>query len=176
VDYLETWKAMESKVKEGKIRSIGLSNFSAKQIQRVIDNSEIKPAALQVELHPYFQQKVLVDYCKAHHIAVTAYSPLANPAMPFHKAGDPNILHDPVISEIAKKHGKSNAQVALKFLVQKEIVVIPKSVNETRIKENFNIWDFTLTGDEIAKMEGLDKNLRFLDLKSRDGDHPHFPW
>lgn len=176
VDYLETWKAMESKVKEGKVRSIGLSNFSAQQIQRVIDNSEIKPAVLQVELHPYFQQPELVDFCHKHSIAVTAYSPLANPSMPFHKDGDPNVLHDPVISDIAKKHGKTNAQVVLKYIVQMGISVIPKSVSETRIKENFNVWDFTLTDDEMNKMKGLDRNLRFLDLKERDGDHPHFPW
>jgi aldehyde reductase len=176
VDYLDTWKAMEHMVKQGKVRSIGLSNFNEAQIQRVIENGEVKPAVLQVELHPYFQQKQLVSFCTKNSIAVTAYSPLANPAMPFHKAGDPNILHDPVVSKIAKNHSKNNAQVVLKFLVQKGIAVIPKSVNEKRIVDNAKIWDFTLTDQEVGQMEGLDRNLRFLDLKGRDGDHPHFPW
>ncbi|KAI1710084.1 aldo/keto reductase family domain-containing protein [Ditylenchus destructor] len=176
VDYLDTWKALEAKVKEGKIRSIGLSNFSAQQIERVIDNSQIKPANLQVELHLYFQQKSLVAYCKSQGMTVTAYSPLANPAMPFHKQGDPNVMHDETISQIAKNHNKTNAQVALKALVQMEIAVIPKSVNENRIKENFNLWDFTLTDDEMEQVKKMDRNLRFLDLSARDGDHPHFPW
>ncbi|KAI1711464.1 aldo/keto reductase family domain-containing protein [Ditylenchus destructor] len=176
VDYLETWKALESKVKEGKIRSIGLSNFNAKQIQRVIDNCEIRPVNLQIELHPYLQNKDLVSYCKSQSITVTAYCPLGNPTMPFHKAGDPNILHDENVSRIAKNHNKTNAQVVLKALVQMGVVPIPKSANEKRIKENFDIWDFNLSEDELKQIEQLDRGMRFLDTTTRDGDHPHFPW
>jgi aldehyde reductase len=176
VDYLDTWKALEEKVKEQKIRSIGLSNFGIEQIKRVIANGSIRPAVLQVELHPYFQQKDLQKFCASENIVLTAYSPLANPAMPFHKEGDPNVLHDPIISRIAKNHNKTNAQVALRGAIQKGIVVIPKSVNEKRILENFNVWDFELTPEELKEYEKIDQNRRFLDPKSRDGDHPHFPW
>jgi len=145
-----------------------------------------------VELHPYFQQKELMAFCAKESIVVNAYSPLANPSMPFHKEGDPNVLHDTTISSIAKQHSKvcsltlstcfiefilqSNAQVVLRYLIQKHIVVIPKSVNAQRIKENGQVFDFSLTEEEMRVMEGLDRNQRFLDLSFRDGDHPHFPW
>lgn len=176
VDYLETWRALEQKVKEGKIRSIGLSNFSKEQVERVASSGTVKPSALQVELHAYHQQKDLQKFCAEQGIVLTAYSPLANPAMPFHKDGDPNVLHEKVLTRIAQKHNKTNAQVALRAAVQKGIVVIPKSVNEKRILENADIWDFELTPEELQEYENLDRNLRFLDLSPRDGDHPHFPW
>uniref|UniRef100_A0A915DSQ5 NADP-dependent oxidoreductase domain-containing protein n=1 Tax=Ditylenchus dipsaci TaxID=166011 RepID=A0A915DSQ5_9BILA len=140
-DYLDTWKAMEQKVKEGKIRSIGLSNFGIKQIQRVIDNCQIKPAALQVECHPYFQQNELVEFCNKNSIAVTAYSPLATL---------PCLSTSPLI------------QISSQILIQKGICVIPKSVSESRIKENKNIWDFTLTEEEMTKMKGWTAICVFL--------------
>jgi len=176
VDYLDTWKALESKLAEGKIRSLGLSNFNPQQIQRIIANGKVRPAVLQVELHPYFQQKELVAFCAKESIVVTAYSPLANPSMPFRKEGDPNVLHDPTVTSIAKKHSRSNAQVVLRFLIQKHIVVIPKSVNAERIKDNGRVFDFSLTEEEMGAMEGLDRNRRFLDTSARDGDHPYHPW
>ena len=176
VDYLETWQALEIKLKEKKIRSIGVSNFNASQIQRIIDNGTIKPAILQIELHPFFQQKQLVKFCHDNSIHVMAYSPLANPAMPFRKEGDPSILDHPYLNELAKKYNKTNPQIVLRALVQKQIAVIPKSVKEHRIKENFNIWDFLLTNEEMEQFEKLDVNKRLLDLEPRDGSHPHFPW
>ncbi|CAJ0585509.1 unnamed protein product, partial [Mesorhabditis spiculigera] len=175
-DYLDTWKALEEAVKEGKIKSIGLSNFNHKQIERIVANSHIKPAVLQVELHPYFQQKKLRDFCKQHNIVVTAYSPLGNPTNPFRKTGDPSILTDDTVTEIAKKYGKTPAQVALRWAIQHNIVVIPKSTSEHRIKENGALFDFELAADELKKIDDLDKKWRILDLTQRDGDHPHFPF
>jgi diketogulonate reductase-like aldo/keto reductase len=176
IDYLETWKAMEEAVQAGKIRSIGLSNFNSQQIQRVIDHATILPAVLQVEVHPYFQQPKLVNFCKEKGIVVTAYAPLGNMATPFRQEGQANLLEDPVILEIAKKHNKSAAQVAIRWSTQRGLVVIPKSVSEHRIKENLNVFDFELTNDEMAKIAAIDRNWRILDLTPRDGDHIHFPF
>jgi len=174
-DYLDTWKAMEEAVQAGKVRDIGLSNFNSQQIQRVIDHSTIPPAVMQVEVHPYFQQEKLINFCKSKNIVVTAFSPLGNLATPFRKEGEPNILQDPVLLDIAKHHNKSVAQVAIRWSVQRGLVVIPKSVKEERIKENADVFDFQLSADEMAKIAGIDKNWRILNLTQRDGDHKHFP-
>uniref|UniRef100_A0A915PNF7 NADP-dependent oxidoreductase domain-containing protein n=1 Tax=Setaria digitata TaxID=48799 RepID=A0A915PNF7_9BILA len=175
VDYLDTWRALEECVKMGKVRSLGLSNFNHKQILRVISNGTIKPAVLQVELHPYFQQRKLHDFCEEHGIVVTAYSPLANPSTPFRKEGDAVLLNDPIILKLAEVHHKSAAQIALRWGVQRGLVVIPKSVTEKRIVENINIFDFELKSEEMALIDTLDKNWRILDL-ARDSDHPFFPF
>ncbi|KAL3994559.1 Aldo/keto reductase family protein [Acanthocheilonema viteae] len=175
VDYLDTWRAMEEYVRLKKIRSIGLSNFNHKQVLRVINNCTIKPAVLQVELHPYFQQHKLHNFCQEHEIVVTAYSPLANSTMPFRKATDAILLDDPVICKLAEVHQKSAAQVVLRWAIQRGLVVIPKSVTEKRIIENINIFNFELNNEEMAVINGLDKNWRILDL-SRDADHPLFPF
>ncbi|VDN01965.1 unnamed protein product [Thelazia callipaeda] len=175
-DYLDTWRAMEEYVESGKIRSIGLSNFNHKQIQRVIDCGVIKPAILQVELHPYFQQSKLINFCKSRGIVITAYSPLANAAMPFRNENDAILLDDPIILKLAEVHHKSPAQVVLRWAIQRGLVVIPKSVTEKRIIENLNIFDFELMSNEMALIDDMDRNWRILDLKSRDGDHPLFPF
>ncbi|RCN49554.1 oxidoreductase, aldo/keto reductase family protein [Ancylostoma caninum] len=177
VDYLTTWKVLEEFVKDGKIRSIGVSNFNHKQIERIIANSTIKPAVLQVELHPYFQQKKLRAFCKENDIAVTAYSSLGNPGSAyFRKDGDPNVLTDPVVKKIAEAHGKTPAQVALRWATQLDVIVIPKSISEARIKENAALFDFKLTDAEMKEMEGLERGWRIVDLTARDSDHPHFPF
>ncbi|KAK0403461.1 hypothetical protein QR680_016932 [Steinernema hermaphroditum] len=175
-DYIDTWKAMEEKVAEGKIKSIGLSNFSEKQIDRVIANGTIKPAALQVEMNVYLQQPELVKYCKNHEIVITAYSPLGNATSPMRKEHHPLLLDDEALKEIAQAHKKSVAQVAIRFLVQQGIVAIPKSTKEHRIRENFDVLDFSLNEEEMEKIRSLDKRLRISDLSFRDAGHPHFPW
>uniref|UniRef100_W6NG80 Aldo keto reductase domain containing protein n=1 Tax=Haemonchus contortus TaxID=6289 RepID=W6NG80_HAECO len=177
VDYLTTWKVLEDFVKEGKIRSIGVSNFNHKQIERIIASGTVKPAVLQVELHPYFQQKKLREFCKEHGIAVTAYSSLSNPGSAFfRKDGDPNLLTEPVIKKIASAHNKTPAQIALRWAVQLNVLVIPKSTSEARIKENAALFDFKLTDEEMKEIDGLDRGWRIVNLTARDGDHPHFPF
>ncbi|KAK6746296.1 hypothetical protein RB195_012419 [Necator americanus] len=176
-DYLTTWKVLEEYVKQGKIRSIGISNFNHKQIDRVIGSAVIKPAVLQIECHPYLQQKKLRAYCKDKGIAVTAYSPLGNPGSAFfRKAGDPNILTDPVVKKIASAHGKTPAQIVLRWEIQQDIIVIPKSCSEARIKENAAIFDFNLTDAEMKEIDGIDRGWRLIDLTSTESDHPHFPF
>jgi len=175
VDYLETWRALEDAVKAGKVRSIGLSNFNIEQIDRVIKNSKIKPAVLQIESHPYFTQNALLTYCEKQGIVVTAYSPLANNAHIMRKEGESNLLEDKVVVDIANKHKKTPAQVVIRWAIQRKTVVIPKSIRRVRLEENFNVWDFQLSAEEMAAIGRLDKNWRLLGLE-RAEKHPYYPF
>ncbi|TKR79921.1 hypothetical protein L596_014071 [Steinernema carpocapsae] len=177
IDFMETWKAMEAKAREGKIRSLGLSNFAEHQIDRVLAEGEINPAVLQVEMNVYLQQPELLQFCEEKGIVITAYSPLGNAAQPMRNGNQPLLLNDSTLKEIAEAHGKSVAQVAIRFLLQRGVAVIPKSISEKRIKENFSVFDFNLSDFEMAKIAALDKNLRICDAKNRGDDtHPDYPW
>ncbi|KAG2203994.1 hypothetical protein INT46_007019 [Mucor plumbeus] len=157
VDPLETWKAMEELVEEGFVKAIGLSNFNIQKIQNILDHCKIKPAQLQVELHPGLQQPELVDFCHKNGIHVTAYSPLGNNVY-----GEERIVDDPIIVNLAKKLNKSPAQVCIAFAAQRGIVVIPKSVTESRIKENFQ--DFELSKEDFDAVSSLgSRNIRYND-------------
>jgi len=150
-DYLDTWKAMEDGVKAGKIRSIGISNFNIKQIQRLIDNGTIKPAVLQIELNPYFSQNALLEWCKKQGVIVTAYSPLANNSNIFRKEGQSNLLEDKVILDLAEKYKKTPAQIIIRWAIERKTAVIPKSIKRHRLEENFHVFDFKLSSDDIEK-------------------------
>ncbi|VDL64537.1 unnamed protein product [Nippostrongylus brasiliensis] len=170
-------KYSDGKVGSSVIRSIGIANFNHKQIERLIANSTIKPAVLQVEIHPYLQQKKLRAFCKQHDIAVTAYGSLANPGSAYYrKPGDPDVLTDTTIKNIASAHKKTPAQIALRWAVQQNILVIPKSTSEVRIKENAALFDFELTEEEMKQIETLDRGWRLVNPTARDGDHPLFPF
>ena len=123
VDYLDTWKEMEKCVDLGLVRSLGMSNFNSEQLQRVIDESRIKPVNLQIECNPYINQKKLRDFCKERNIVVTAYSPLGSPDSPFLKPNTPKLLDDPKLIEIGNRFGKSVAQVILKYLVSISLMI-----------------------------------------------------
>jgi len=185
-NHITTWKAMEDQVDAGRAKAIGLSNFNETQVQKVISSARIKPTNLQVELHAYHQQKPLVEFCKKNGIAVTAYSPLGSPGLGklFASQGVekplPNILHNPTIEEIAKKHGKSTAQVVLRHGIQKGLIVIPKSTNEKRLKENLDVFSFELDSGDMQKLNDLDQgqNGRILDFTMFPGiqEHPEYPF
>lgn len=149
---MDTWRALEKLYREGLVRAIGVSNFKPHHLQTLMDKSEEKPVINQVELHPYFQQKELREFCKKHDIVVEAWSPLARG----------QVLNDSVLNEIGKKYGKSPAQVTLRWHLQSDIVVIPKSVTPSRIKENADIFDFELTDEEMEQINQIDKNTRFF--------------
>jgi len=174
-DYLDTWKAMENAVEAGKVRSIGVSNFNVKQIQRIFEHGTIKPAVLQIEAHPYFSQSNLLQFCKKHGVIVTAFSPLANNAHMFRKEGQPNLLEEKIVLDIAGKHKKAPAQVVLRWAVQRGTVAIPKSTRLVRLEENFQVYDFQLSAADVSSIDGLDRNWRILTL-DRDLDHPHYPF
>ncbi|MEH7112352.1 aldo/keto reductase [Neobacillus niacini] len=153
--YNETWKAIEKLYKDGRVRAIGVSNFHVHHLEDLIRDAEIKPMVNQVEFHPHLTQNELRDYCKKEGIQLEAWSPL--------KKGE--LLNDPVLEDIAAKHNKTVAQVILRWDLQHGVVTIPKSIKETRIIENSNVFDFELTAEEMAKIDGLNQD-------SRSGSNP----
>lgn len=150
-DYIGAYKAMENAVKSGKVKSLGLSNFSAEQVQEVINAAEIRPAVLQVEAHPYYPQNALKE--KFPDIHLMAWYPLGH--------GDKNLVSEPVFTELAEKYGKSNAQIILRWHTQSGNIVIPGSKNPEHIKDNIDIFDFTLTDEELEKISKVNKNTRY---------------
>lgn len=186
-DHIAIWKAMEAQVDAGLTKAIGLSNFNKTQIQRILDNARIPPCNLQVELHAYHQQKDLVEFCKKNNIIVTAYSPLGSPGLGKflaqfgQKIEIPDILGNPVVSRIAKKHGKTEAQILLRQTIQRGIAAIPKSTTPSRIRQNIDIFDFTLDEQDMKDMDGLDqadagKILGFSGAFPGIEKHPEFPF
>ncbi|XP_070559211.1 aldo-keto reductase 1B-like [Ptychodera flava] len=176
VDYIETWKGMECLVEEGLVRSIGLSNFNEKQIRRVLEVATIKPVINQIEVNPYFTNTALIEFCKSKNITVVAYSPLGPTA---HRAGyspgDKILLEDPVINAVAKKHRKAPSQVAVRYAIDKGLVVLTKSSKFERIKKNIQVFDFHLDEDDIVAIDNMNQNQRTvpstMNLKS-----PYYPF
>ena len=175
VDYVDTWKAMEEMVGKGLVKSIGLSNFNKNQIERILKVAKIRPVMNQIECHPYLNQKRLFDYCKSENIVITAYSPLGSPDRPWATADEPLLLEDPKLKELAAKYGKTTAQLVLRYQVQRGIVTIPKSVTKSRIEENFKIFDFELSADDMAYIDSFDCNGRFCPMTPGLG-HVHHPF
>jgi len=189
-DHISTWKKLEEQVDAGRTKAIGLSNFNKDQVKRIIENSRIKPAANQVELHVYLQQPELVKYCQENGVVVTSYFSLGNPglvkwiekrgAKPSAIMQNVIILEDAAVKRIADRHNKSPAQVLLKYLLQKNISVIPKSITATRIKENINLFDFTLDGDDLSALEALDQGEKGrrgrFDMNPAYLKHPEYPF
>ncbi|XP_072930002.1 1,5-anhydro-D-fructose reductase-like [Epargyreus clarus] len=187
-DHISTWKAMEECQREGLIRNLGLSNFNETQILKIINSATIKPQVLQVELHAYFQQLDLRKFCMEHEIVVTAYAPLGSPGAKEHFVNKynyspdvfPDLLGHPEVKDIARNHGKTPAQVLLRFLVQQKVIVIPKSTSDHRLKENSDIYDFELLPAEINRLKKLDKGedsrvFNFLFWKGVE-KHPEYPF
>ena len=154
----ETWQAMEKLVDDGLVKSIGVSNFSVPRLIDLLNYSKIKPVMNQIEIHPYNTQEELVKFCKDNEIEVTAYSPLGGTGH-----ADISPLTDPAVLEIAKNHDKSPAQVLIKWGLQRGLVVIPKTTNSDRIKENYEAQSFELSDDEMKKIFSLNKNQRYVD-------------
>ncbi|XP_026808981.1 1,5-anhydro-D-fructose reductase-like [Rhopalosiphum maidis] len=184
-DHLAIWEMMEKQVTDGRAKAIGLSNFNIQQIQRVLDNCKIKPDNLQIENHLYLQQPELVEYCKSNDIVVTAYSCLGakggREVMGLNWTKDlPEMMENDVVLSIAEKHGKTPAQVLLRFIVQKGIVVIPKSTNPQRLALNIEIFDFELDEQDMEAMIGQDagEGGRIIRLLFFAGiaDHPEYPF
>lgn len=176
----DTYLAMEKLVEKGMVKDIGVSNFNSEQVKDVMDKAKIKPAMNQVECHPYLNQEKLFNYLKDQGIGMTAYSPLGSPDRPWAKPGEPSLLDEPKLVDIAKKYHKTVAQILLRFVLQRGIVVIPKSVTPARIEQNLDILDFELSKDDLAFIMSLDCNGRIVvpmvDGQFRDKDAPHFPF
>ncbi|MEU9793111.1 aldo/keto reductase [Streptomyces sparsogenes] len=149
--YVDTWKAFEKIYAEGRAKAIGLSNFHPAHIQRLLSETEIAPVIDQIELHPHLQQAELRAFNARHNIATEAWSPLGQ---------GKGLLEDARLAAIADKHGKSPAQVVLRWHLDLGNVVIPKSVTPSRIKENIDVFDFELDADDLATIDGLDSGNR----------------
>jgi 2,5-diketo-D-gluconate reductase A len=150
LDFVETWKAMERMYATGKVRAVGVSNFQRDHLQRVFDEADIVPAVNQIEAHPYLVQDNLRAFNAEHAIATEAWAPLARGA----------VADDPVITEISKRIGRTPAQTALRWHIQRGDIVFPKSVTPSRIRENFEIFDFELGDDDMAAITALDRGGR----------------
>lgn len=152
-NYVAGYRLMEKAYKEGKVKAIGLSNFTKEQIQEILDICEVKPTVLQTEVHPYFQELELKEFLTKEDIKIQAWYPLGH--------GDAALLNDETIVELGKKYQKSTAQIILRWHIQAGNIVIPGSKNPEHIKANFDLFDFALTEDEMKKIIGLDKNVRY---------------
>jgi 2,5-diketo-D-gluconate reductase A len=156
-DYVSTWKTLEEFRNDGRARSIGVSNFQVAHLERLAAESDTVPAVNQIELHPYFGNSEVAAYDRAHGIATEAWAPIAQG----------KVLDDPTLNEIAGRLGKSPAQVALRWHIQRGNIVFPKSVTPARIKENFELFDFQLEPEDVEKIDALDRGEA-----GRDGPNP----
>lgn len=148
--FKDTWRALEKIYRDGKVRSIGVSNFHVHHLQELLKDAEVKPVLNQIEYHPHLTQEDVLQFCKENAIQMQSWSPL--------KRGE--IITEPVIKEIADKHGKTPAQIVLRWNLQNGVITIPKSVKEHRMQENADIFNFELTEDEMEKLNDLNKNER----------------
>ena len=152
-NYVAGYKMMEKACKEGKVRAIGLSNFTAAQIQEILDICEVRPAILQTEVHPYSQEQELKKFLEKENMVIQAWYPLGH--------GDKALMEEPVFSRLARKYGKSNAQIILRWHIQAGNVVIPGSKNPDHIRANFDLFAFSLDDAEMAEIAALNKNKRY---------------
>ena len=151
--YVAGYKLMEKAYKEGKVRAIGLSNFTPDQIREILDICEVKPAVLQTEVHPYSQEKELKEFLAKEGIVIQAWYPLGH--------GDRNLREEPLFTELAKKYGKSSSQIILRWHIQAGNIVIPGSKNPDHIKANLDLFDFALTDEEMAQIAAMDQQKRY---------------
>lgn len=161
----ETWAAMEAAAQHGLVRHLGVSNFSAVKLRALHAGARVKPAALQVELHPYLQQPALLTTCAELGVHVTAYAPLGSPDRPavYRVDDEPALLRDPTIVAIAAERGVSPAQVLIAWAVRRGTSVIPKSIDPGRMRENLAAGEVALTDEDMRRIAGLDRRRRYLD-------------
>ncbi|GMS79262.1 hypothetical protein PENTCL1PPCAC_1437 [Pristionchus entomophagus] len=179
IEHIDTWRVLEKYYKSGQLKALGLSNFNGKQIQALYDQAEIKPTNLQVELHIYWPQYELHELCKKQNMTVTAYAPIGSPGRLTFRPDDHwpigSPMEDPVVVELAKKYGKTPAQVLIRHLLQRDISVIPKSTNPERVKQNIDIFDFELSAADQQKLLDVKTRVRLFEFRFCAGNK-HFPF
>jgi len=155
-DYLGAWRDMEKAVKDGRVRSIGLSNFESGRLEEVLNAAKIAPAVLQVECHPYYQQNELKKRITAAGTKLESWYPIGH--------GDASLINEAVFTRLAAKYGKTNVQIILRWHIQEGTIVFPRSTQPAHIRENFDIFDFALTSNEMDEIRALDKGKRFFTM------------
>lgn len=155
-DYLGAWKDMERTVKAGKVRSIGISNFESERLEELCEAATIKPSVLQVECHPYFPQTALKQRITPYATRIESWYPLGH--------GDKGLLNEPVFTHLAEKYGKTNVQIILRWHIQMGNIIFPKSTSPEHIRQNFDIFDFVLSDEDMAEIAALDNGNRFYTL------------
>ena len=155
-DYIGAYKDMEKAVKDGRVKSIGLSNFESDRLEEVLNISTIAPSVLQVECHPYYQQDALKKRVEKYGTKLESWYPIGH--------GDKTLINENIFTELGKKYNKSNVQIILRWHIQEGNIVFPKTTNKEHMKDNFNIFDFELTEDEMNKIKALDKNQRYFTM------------
>ncbi|CAN2387174.1 aldo-keto reductase family 1 [Pristimantis euphronides] len=175
-DIRDTWKALEECKDAGLVRSIGVSNFNKHQIELILNNPVLKykPVCNQVECHIYLNQSKLLEFLKSHDIVMVAFSVLGSSRNEnWIDQNSPVLLEDPVLNYVAEQVDRNPAQVALRYLLQKGVVVLAKSFTPARIKQNYQVFDFQLSSEEMKTLDGLNKNFRYLSVL-RFQDHPKY--
>ena len=167
-DYRGAWKDMEKAVAQGKVRAIGLSNFESERLEEVCEAAAIKPAVLQVECHPYFQQEELKKRLAPYGTVIESWYPIGH--------GDPGLINEPVFTELAQKYGKTNVQVILRWHIQAGNIIFPKSTNPQHIRDNSDIFDFALTDDEMARIKAIDNGKRFYTATLEEQERNFSGW
>ena len=155
-DYIGAYKDMQKAVKDGRVKSIGLSNFESERLEEVLNMAEIYPSVLQVECHPYYQQNELKKRVEKFGTVIESWYPIGH--------GDKNLINEPLFTKLAQKYGKTNVQIILRWHIQEGTIVFPRSTNPVHIKENFEIFDFELTEDEMNEIRKLDSGKRFFNM------------
>ncbi|XP_039448503.1 1,5-anhydro-D-fructose reductase-like [Culex pipiens pallens] len=177
VDIVDTYRAMEKLLKTGMVKGIGVSNFNSEQVARIVNECNVLPVTNQVECNPNLNQRKLTEFCKQWNITITAYSPLGRPN--YYEKDPINMpkpaLDDPRVLKIGKKYGKSPGQVILRYLVDIGTIPVPKSANLDRLRQNIDIFDFKLTPEEIAIMDGFNTGVRTVPFAVW-APHKYFPF
>ncbi|CAJ0956596.1 unnamed protein product [Ranitomeya imitator] len=177
-DIRETWKAMEACKDAGLVKSIGVSNFNGRQLDLILNmpGLKYKPVCNQVECHIFFNQSKLLEFCKSRDIVLVGYSVLGSSRVEgWIDQNSPKVLEDPILNTVAKKLNRSPAQVAQRYLLQRGCVVLSKSFSPERIKQNFQVFDFELSDEDMKSLDGVNKNLRYLivDLWKESPKYPY---
>lgn len=174
-DYLDTWRAMEELVDEGLIRSIGVSNFNSTQLDNIIDNGRIKPVVNQIESHPHCLNKRIKDHCRSRDVIVAAYSSLGASGHPQFSPGDRLAINEPKIRAVAQKHRKTPAQIMIRYQIQNGNIALAKTNRNDRVITNFDVFDFSLSAEDISEIESVGY---FYRTSNEDGDigHHQFPF
>lgn len=155
-DYIGAWKDMEKAVGMGKVRAIGISNFESGRLEEIMEAATVKPAVLQVECHPYYQQSRLKERIAKYGTVIESWYPLGH--------ADKELLNEPVFTALSRKYGKSNVQIILRWHIQSGNIVFPKTTNLMHMAENIDIFDFSLTEEEMSEINALDKGVRFFNM------------